>query len=42
MGVVLCFDFNRGTMAESEHPFTWNTSPSDVRITNHFYLNDQV
>ena len=40
MGDVLCFDFNRGTMAESEHPFTWNTSPSDVRITNHFYLND--
>lgn len=40
MGEVLCFDFDRGTMAESEHPFTWNTSPSDVRITNHFHLND--
>ena len=40
MGDVLCFDFNRGTMAESEHPFTWNTNPSNVRITNHFHLHD--
>jgi len=40
MGEVLCFDFNRGTTAQSEHPFTWNTSPSNVRITNHFHLND--
>ncbi len=40
IGDVLCFDFNRGAMAESEHPFTWNTSPSNVRITNHFHLDD--
>ena len=40
MGDVMCFDFNRGTMAESEHPFTWNTNPSNVRITNHFHLKD--
>ena len=40
MGDVLCFDFERGAMAESEHPFTWNTSTDNVRITNHFYKND--
>lgn len=40
MGNVLCFDFNRGAMSESEHPYTWNTSTNNVRITNHFYLND--
>lgn len=40
MGDVLCFDFDRGAMAESEHPFTWNTSTDNVRITNHFYEND--
>lgn len=42
MGDVLCFDFSRGAMAESEHPFTWNTSTNNVRITNHFYENDFV
>lgn len=40
IGEVLCFDFERGTMGETEHPFTWNTSSNDVRITNHFYLNE--
>lgn len=40
MGDVLCFDFDRGSMAESEHPFTWNTDSNNVRITNHFYEND--
>ena len=29
------FDFNRGVMAESEHPFTTNLHNHDVRITNH-------
>lgn len=33
------FDFNRGVMAESEHPFTTNLHNHDVRITNHFYEN---
>ncbi len=42
MGDVLCFDFSRGAMAESEHPFTWNTSTNNVRITNHYYENDFV
>lgn len=36
---VMCFDFNRGAMGETEHPFTWGTSSQNVRITNHFYLN---
>lgn len=40
MGDVLCFDFDRGAMAESEHPFTWNTNCDNVRITNHFHIND--
>lgn len=31
------FDFNRGVMAESEHPFTTNLHNHDVRITNHYY-----
>ncbi len=33
------FDFNRGVMAESEHPFTTNLHNHDVRITNHYYEN---
>ncbi len=36
---VMNFDLSRGAMAESEHPFTWNTSSKDVRITNHFYID---
>jgi len=40
LGDVLCFDFERGAMAESEHPFTWNTNSNNVRITNHFHEND--
>lgn len=31
------FDFNRGVMAESAHPFTTNLHNHDVRITNHFH-----
>ncbi|MCH5273330.1 MAG: carboxypeptidase M32 [Lachnospiraceae bacterium] len=30
------FDFNRGVLAESEHPFTTNLHNHDVRLTNHF------
>ena len=40
MGDVLCFDFDKGAMAETEHPFTWNTNNHNVRITNHFHEND--
>lgn len=35
------FDFDRGIMAESEHPFTTNLHNHDVRITNH-YLENQL
>ena len=33
------FDFNKGVMAESAHPFTTNLHNHDVRITNHYYEN---
>lgn len=33
------FDFDRGVMAESEHPFTTNLHNHDVRITTHYYEN---
>lgn len=33
------FDFNRGLMAESEHPFTTELHNHDVRITNHYHEN---
>jgi carboxypeptidase Taq len=31
------FDYNRGVVAESAHPFTTNLHNRDVRITNHFF-----
>lgn len=31
------FDFDRGVMAESEHPFTTELHNHDVRITNHYH-----
>lgn len=31
------FDFNRGVIAEAEHPFTTNLHNHDVRITTHYY-----
>ena len=34
------FDFERGIMAESEHPFTLSLHNKDVRFTNHYYEND--
>lgn len=34
------FDFSRGVMAESAHPFTTELHNKDVRITNHFYKNN--
>lgn len=34
------FDFDRGVIAESEHPFTNGFHNKDVRITNHFYENN--
>lgn len=31
------FDFSKGVLAESEHPFSTNLHNHDVRISNHFY-----
>ncbi len=33
----LGFDFNKGVIGESEHPFTTSLHNHDVRLTNHFY-----
>lgn len=33
------FDFERGVIAEAEHPFTTNLHNHDVRITTHYYDN---
>lgn len=38
---VFHFDRDGGLMKESVHPFTWNTHPSDVRLTTR-YLEDLV
>ena len=34
------FDFERGGIGESEHPFTTGTHRNDVRITNHYLEHD--
>lgn len=34
------FDFKRGVIAESEHPFTTSWHNHDVRITTHYYKNN--
>nr|MCR5271857.1 carboxypeptidase M32 [Lachnospiraceae bacterium] len=31
------FDFSKGVVGETEHPFTMSFNSGDVRITNHFY-----
>jgi carboxypeptidase Taq len=36
---VVKFDRNRGLMKKSVHPFTWNTSPEDVRFTTRYLKN---
>ncbi|MBQ8315915.1 MAG: carboxypeptidase M32 [Lachnospiraceae bacterium] len=36
----LGFDYNRGVIAESEHPFTTSLHNHDVRITNHYYSDN--
>ncbi len=38
----LGFDFARGVLAESEHPFTTSLHNHDVRITTHYYENAGV
>jgi len=36
---VMSFDRSRGVMKKSVHPFTWNTSPDDVRFTTRYLEN---
>lgn len=36
------FDWEAGTVGETEHPFTLNFSSKDVRVTNHYYENDAL
>ncbi|MBI9009561.1 MAG: carboxypeptidase M32 [Tenericutes bacterium] len=36
---VMKFNRNRGLMKKSVHPFTWNTSPEDVRFTTRYLEN---
>ena len=37
---VLPFDVERGGLKESVHPFTWGTSPDDIRFTMRYLEND--
>jgi len=37
---VMKFDKNRGLIKKSVHPFTWHTSPVDVRLTTRYMEND--
>ena len=36
------FTFERGSVGESEHPFTLNFSSKDVRVTNHYHENNAL
>lgn len=36
------FDFSKGVLKESEHPFTLNFNNKDVRITTHYYEKNLV
>lgn len=40
LGKYIGFDFDKGVMKESEHPFTTNFHNKDVRITTHYYENN--
>ncbi|MCR4618139.1 MAG: HD domain-containing protein [Lachnospiraceae bacterium] len=39
---LMGFDFKKGQMSVSEHPFTSLISKNDVRITTHFYPNSFI
>ena len=36
------FDFDSGCTAESEHPFTMDMAPGDIRLTNHFRQDNPI
>lgn len=40
LSAVLCFDYKRGVVKESEHPFTSGFGSNDVRYTIHYYENN--
>ncbi len=40
LAAYLGFQFSRGVLAESEHPFTTSLHKDDVRITTHYYKNN--
>lgn len=40
ISTILGYDYNKGVIAESEHPFTTAMNNKDVRITTHYYLED--
>ena len=40
IAAYLGFDFLRGVLSESEHPFTTSLHKDDVRITTHYYENN--
>lgn len=37
---IMGFDFNKGVLKESEHPFTTNMNNKDVRFTTHYHEDD--
>lgn len=40
ISTIMGFDYKKGVIKESEHPFTTNMNNKDVRITTHYYLED--
>ncbi|MDY3250032.1 MAG: carboxypeptidase M32 [Candidatus Choladocola sp.] len=36
------FDFTAGAAAESEHPFTMDVCPGDIRVTNHYKEDNPI
>lgn len=40
ISTIMGFDYNKGVIKESEHPFTTGMNNKDVRITTHYYLED--
>ncbi|MCI8551124.1 MAG: carboxypeptidase M32 [Lachnospiraceae bacterium] len=40
LAAYLGFQFSRGVLSESEHPFTTSFHKDDVRITTHYYKNN--
>ncbi|MCI8464625.1 MAG: carboxypeptidase M32 [Lachnospiraceae bacterium] len=40
LAAYLGFQFSRGVLSESEHPFTTSLHKDDVRITTHYYKNN--